>query len=93
MLSVQAPSHRYKPAPSTAVLTPLGCKNLGSFAAPYYHGGGLLPGTLDRKTRVLAPGLYAPKGHWALRPLTVEEVFVAKDFGRSLAAPSPSLGP
>jgi hypothetical protein len=86
MLSVQAPAHRYKHAPTNPVLKPLGCENLGSACAPYYHGGGLLPAFIDCRTRVLAPGLYAPKGHWALRPLTVEEVFVAKDFGRILPA-------
>jgi hypothetical protein len=49
-------------------------------------GGGLLPDTIDGKTRVLAPGLFVPKGHWALWPLTVEEVVVAKDFGQILPA-------
>jgi hypothetical protein len=82
MLSVQAPTHKYRVAPASVVLTPLGCENLGSLRKAYYHGGGLLPETIDRKTCVLAPGVYAPKGHWALRPLTLEEVLVAKDFGR-----------
>jgi hypothetical protein len=42
----------------------------------------LLPEFIDRKTCVLTPGAYAPKGKWALRPLTLEEILVAKDFGR-----------
>jgi hypothetical protein len=84
MLSVQAPTHKYRLAPSSAVLSPLGCENLGSAGKPFYHGGGLLPESSDRTTRVLVPGVFAPKGHWALRPLTLEEVLVAKDFGRVL---------
>jgi hypothetical protein len=84
MLSVQAPTHRYRDPPQAAVLSPLGCENLGTSQAPYFHGGGLLPDQIDCKTRVLTPGVYAPKGKWALRSLTVEEVIVAKDFGRLL---------
>jgi hypothetical protein len=76
---MQAPTHKYREAPASAVLTPVGCENLGGWRHPYYHGGGLLPEYIDRKTCVLAPGVYAPKGHWALQPL--EEVVVAKDFG------------
>jgi hypothetical protein len=84
MLSVMAPTHKFRAAPEEPVLTPLGCANLGTLEHPYYHGGGLLPPSIDRRTRILAPGLYAPKGHWALRPLTLEEVVLAKDFGRIL---------
>jgi hypothetical protein len=84
MLSVQAPTHRYRDPPQAAVLSPLGCENLGTLRAPYFHGGGLLPDQIDRKTLVLTPGVYAPKGKWALRSLTVEEVIVAKDFGSLL---------
>ena len=86
MLSVQAPTHRYRDPPATTVLSPLGCENLGTARAPQFHGGGLLPEQIDRRTYVLTPGVYAPKGKWALRALTVEEVIVAKDFGRLLAA-------
>jgi hypothetical protein len=84
MLSVQAPTHRYRDPPQAAVLAPLCCENLGTWRDPYFHGGGLLPDDIDQKTRVLTPGVYAPKGKWALRSLTVEEVIVAKDFGRIL---------
>jgi hypothetical protein len=31
MLSPQAPAHKYRDAPTASVLTPLGCKNLGSW--------------------------------------------------------------
>jgi hypothetical protein len=85
MLSVQVPAHRYRDPPTSEVLSPLGCENLGSERSPFHYGGGLLPDSIDKKTCVLTPGVYhAPKGKWALRPLTVEEVIVAKDFGRSL---------
>jgi hypothetical protein len=43
----------------------------------YFRGGGLLPDDIDQKTRVLTAGVYAPKGKWTLRSLTI----VAKDFG------------
>jgi hypothetical protein len=45
---------------------------------------GHLPGSIDRKTWVLTPGVYASKKSWALRLLTVEEVLIAKDNGRLL---------
>jgi hypothetical protein len=61
-------------------------QNLGSWRNLYYHGGGLLPECIDCKTCELATGVYAPKGHWALWPLTLEEVLMAKDFGRILPA-------
>jgi hypothetical protein len=66
VLSPTAPSRKYQPKPKTRVVLPLGCENLGSEARPHYHGGGLLPATVDRKTSVLTPGVYAPKDSWAL---------------------------
>jgi hypothetical protein len=86
VLCVQAPSRKYRPAPSCCVVVPLGCVNLGSSERPYYHGGGLIPGNSDRNTEVLSPGIYAPKGQWALRSLTLEEVLIAKDYNQVLAA-------
>jgi hypothetical protein len=85
VLCVQAPANKYRPAPPYCIVTPLGCINLGTDLRPYYHGGGLLPASLDRKTEVLTPGVFAPKTKWALRPLTVEEVLVAKDFSKVLS--------
>jgi hypothetical protein len=85
VLSAQAPARKYRPSPPRCVLEPLGCENLGTDARPFYHGGGLLPSGLDWKTKVLSPGIYAPKKHWALRGLTVEEVLFAKDFNKVLA--------
>jgi hypothetical protein len=80
-----AQATKYRPVPDARVLFPLRCENLGTAACPYYHGGGLLPGNLDRRTEVLTPGCFTPKQHWALRPMTFEEVLVAKDFGKVLA--------
>jgi hypothetical protein len=65
MLSVQALTHQFRDPPQAAVLLPLGCENLGTLRAPYFHGGGLLSDQIDRKTLVLTPGAYAPKGKWA----------------------------
>jgi hypothetical protein len=85
VLCPMATSLKYRPAPVSRVMFPLGCKNLGTTAHPHYHRGGLLPGNLDRRTEVLSPGVFAPKRHWALRNLTLEEVLLAKDFGKVLA--------
>jgi hypothetical protein len=63
-------------------MSPLGCAQLGTTRFPVYHGGGLLPERCDKRTIVLAPGLFAPKGNWAQRNLTVEEILIAKDCGR-----------
>jgi hypothetical protein len=82
VLSVKATALKFCPAPSSTTVTPLGCKQLGTARSPVFHGGGLLPGDCDKRTTVLAPGLYAPKGTWAQRTLTVEEVLIAKDCGR-----------
>jgi hypothetical protein len=85
VLCPMAQATKYRPIPDARVLFPLRCENLGTATRPYYHGGGLLPGNLDRRTEVLTSGCFAPKHHWALRPLTFEEVLVAKDFGKVLA--------
>jgi hypothetical protein len=34
---------------------------------------------IDRKTRVLTPGVYAPPGKWAVRPMSYLEVLLSKD--------------
>jgi hypothetical protein len=86
VLCPQAPAHKYRPAPPRSVVQPLGCEELGPTDKPYFHGGGLLPGDLDRRTEVLTPGVFASKGDWALRDLTLEEVLVAKDFGKVLTS-------
>eukprot|EP00978_Attheya_sp_CCMP212_P035820 scaffold158191_cov47-Attheya_sp.AAC.1 len=70
----------YRPVPSSIHLLPLRCEQLGNGSSKYYHGGGLLPDTVSRGTRVLTPTLFAPKGSWAVRCLSVEEVLLAHDW-------------
>jgi hypothetical protein len=82
VLSPMNPAFKFRPAPSERVLMPLRCENLGSSRDPVYHGGGLLPGCVDTRTQVLTPGVFAPRKQWALRPLTLEEVLITKDFGQ-----------
>jgi hypothetical protein len=84
VLSPMTTAFKFRPLPEERVLFPLRCENLGSAHQPVYHGGGLLPGSLDTHTAVLTPGVFVPKHNWALRPLTLEEVLVAKDFGAIL---------
>jgi hypothetical protein len=80
--SVKAPAIPYRAAPSQSTVSPLGCEQLGTRDSPCFHGGGLLPEGCDRKTVVLTPGLFAPKGKWAKRTLTIKEVLISKDCGR-----------
>ncbi len=82
VLSVMAPARKYRPTPPSTTVTPLGCEQLGTRDSPCFHGGGLLPEGCDRKTVVLTPGLFAPKGKWAKRTLTIKEVLISKDCGR-----------
>jgi hypothetical protein len=82
VLSVQAPAIRYCAAPSQSTVLPLGCEQLGTRDSPCFHGGGLLLEGCDRKTVVLTPDMFAPKGKWAKRTLTIEEVLISKDCGR-----------
>jgi hypothetical protein len=70
----------YRPAPTGIHLTPLRCASLGTPKAPFVHGGGLLPADVSRKTRVLAPTLFAPKGTWGVRVLSGEELLLAHDW-------------
>jgi hypothetical protein len=80
VLSIKAPTHMYRPAPKNTTVEPLECEIIGSrSSSECYHGGDLLPGNSDQQTMVLTPGLYAPKGQWAMHSLTMEEIIVAKD--------------
>jgi hypothetical protein len=85
VLSATALSHKFHPPPESRVVTPLGCVNLGSEGRAHYHGGGLLPEIINRRTCVLTPGVCAPEASWALRPLSVDVVLIAKDNGQFLA--------
>jgi hypothetical protein len=60
------------------------CLNLGTDSQPYYHGGGWLPAGITTATRVLTPGIYAPKGTWGLRPLTFGEFLGCHDVPESM---------
>jgi hypothetical protein len=86
VLSVMAPARKYRPTPPSTTVTPLGCEQLGTPLHPIYHSGGLLPGSCDKRTVVLTPGVFAPKGNWAQRNLTIDEVLTAKDCGRVAAS-------
>jgi hypothetical protein len=57
---------------------------LGTGSQPYYHGGGWLPDGITTSTRVLTPGIYAPKGTWGLRPLAFSEFLGCKDVPEAM---------
>jgi hypothetical protein len=86
VLCSQAPATMYRSGPPDRVVQPLGSENLGTSTKPFYHGGGLLPGALDRKTLVLTPGVFTSQVKWALRRLTYKEILVANDFGTVVTA-------
>ena len=86
VLSVKPFVKTFRAVPASIPADDLRCLNLGSPGHPHYHGGGLLPGVLDRGVWVLAPGLFVPKGQWGLRHLTSEEILVAKDFSPGTVA-------
>jgi hypothetical protein len=70
------------------------CVNLGTEIRPHYHGGGWLHRGLAPNTRVLTPGIYAPKGTWGLRLLTFAEFLGCQDVPdemiRTVGAPASS---
>jgi hypothetical protein len=79
-------------APATCTLTPLCCLNLGSVDAPIYYSGGLLPGTVDKRTAVAVPSNFAPAGFWGQPRLTAKEILFAKDVSEDLANISVAKG-
>jgi hypothetical protein len=81
----QGGTRHYRTAPTAWAVEPLAVVNLGCEQHPIYHGGGLLPGLLDRGTRVLTPCVYAPWGKWAVRPLTYLKALLCKDVFETLA--------
>jgi hypothetical protein len=85
VLSAVASSFHFRAAPDDHAVVPLAVVNLGNSSHPVYHGGGLLPGLIDRRTRVLTPGVYAPKGKWVIRCLTYVELLLSKDVSETLA--------
>jgi hypothetical protein len=84
VLSATPQHHGVRKAPKCRHLPDFGCKNIGNTERPVYHGGGWLPATVTLSTRVLNPGIYAPKGTWALRPLTFGEYLSAHDVPETL---------
>jgi hypothetical protein len=85
VLLAQGGTRHYRTAPATRAVEPLAVVNLGCEKNPIFHGGGLLPGVLDRGIRVLTPCVYAPQGKWAVRPTTYLEALLCKDVSETLA--------
>jgi hypothetical protein len=83
VLSVMEVSRRYRRAPRVRTVLPLDCVNLGSDSHPEYHGGGLLPGMLDKSVQVSTPTLFAKPGYWGLRSLSNVEILLAKDLSEA----------
>jgi hypothetical protein len=70
----------FRPVPTEIHLTPLRCQSLGPRKAPYVHSGRLLPANVSRKTKVLTPTLFAPKGTWVVQLFTGADLFLAHDW-------------
>ena len=51
VLLVMEGSRRYRRVPPNGTVLPLSCLNLGSASHPEFHGGGLLPATLDKSVQ------------------------------------------
>jgi hypothetical protein len=83
VLSVMEVSQRYRRAPRVRTVLPLDCVNLGSDSHPEYHGGGLLPGMLDKSVQVSTPTLFAKPGYWGLRSLSNVKILLAKDLSEA----------
>jgi hypothetical protein len=86
VLSVKPEVRTYLPEPKDPAVFPLRVHNLGSPQNPVYHARGLLPGSIDRQTRVLTPALFAPAGKWGLRQLAFDKILYCKDYGEAAVA-------
>jgi hypothetical protein len=84
VLSAKGGKRHYCKPPSDRAVVPLGVQNLGSSDSPIYHGGELLPGRIDKGTRVFTPSMYAPAGKWAVWPLFYNEVLLCKDVSETM---------
>ena len=70
-----------RPIPVPLEVFPLRCLNLGSDAWPVYHGAGLLPSNLSRRTWVLSRCARAEAtGKWGKRRVNQLEVLLANDY-------------
>jgi hypothetical protein len=76
------PVLRYRRAPQTRMVMPLGCLNLGSLNHPEYHGGGLLPSPLDKTIQVSTPTLFAKPGFGGATPANKRRNSACKGFVR-----------
>jgi hypothetical protein len=74
VLSTTEGSRRYHLSPQTCLVMPLECINLGSLCHPEYHGGGLLPSSIEKTIQVTMPTLLAKPGFGVLRRLLSEEI-------------------
>jgi hypothetical protein len=77
VLSPMKGSCCYRRAPKTRPIMPLEYVNLGSSSHPEYHGGGLLPRSLDKTVQVTTPTLFAKPGFWGLHQLSSKEILLA----------------
>jgi hypothetical protein len=93
VLSVMEGGQRYRRAPRDRTVLPLDCVHLGSDSHPEYHGGGLLPGMLDKPVQVSTPTLFAKPGYWGLRSLSNVEILLAKDFSEADSGKLQDLSP
>ena len=84
VLSASVGTRHFRTAPTARAVVPLAVCQIGSISNPIYHGGGLLPGLIDKRTRVLTPGIYAPPGKWCVRALTYSEVLLCKDVSETV---------
>jgi hypothetical protein len=72
ILDVKGHQVTFMEAPKTVAVEPLAVLNMGATSAmAYYHGGGLLPSTVNRSTHVLTPSLFARPGKWGRRALSL----------------------
>jgi hypothetical protein len=81
ILDIKGHQVTFMDAPKSVDVEPLAVLNMGAASAmAYYHGGGLLPSSVNRSTRVLTPSLFARPGKWGRRALSLVEVLKAKDL-------------
>jgi hypothetical protein len=86
VLMVNEYCHLLRRIPEPLEVFPLRCLNLGSDEWPVYHGAGLLPASLDRRTWVLTRCARAEAtGKWGKRRINQLEVLLANDYPEDVA--------
>ena len=92
VLGLKPSCFSFRPAPTAATTSPLRVVKLGVQGhQPFFHGGGLLAYPLTKRTLVLTPTLFAPKNHWGLRCLGVQEALECLDWPVALATIASTL--